>query len=82
MTATSVRRPQLIDEFLPKLEEWMDASSGKVRADVAHDKLVAMDYEGSQRTTRRAVAAVRRAWLAGNRRVHRPWIPEPGLWFQ
>jgi hypothetical protein len=82
LTATPVRRPQLIDEFLPKLEEWMEASDGKVRADVAHDKLVAMGYEGSERTTRRAVTAARKAWLAGHRRVHRPWVPEPGLWFQ
>ncbi len=54
LTATAVRRPQLIDEFLPKLEEWMEASKGKNRADVAHDKLVAMGYGGSERTTRRA----------------------------
>lgn len=82
LTASRLGRPQLIDQFLPKLEEWMEASHGKVRADVAHDKLVAMGYAGAERTTRRAVAAVRKAWLAGNRRVHRPWVPEPGLWFQ
>ncbi|MGH9151656.1 MAG: IS21 family transposase [Acidimicrobiales bacterium] len=82
LTATAARRPHLIDEFLPKLEEWMEASRGKVRADVAHDKLVAMGYGGSERTTRRAVAGVRRAYLAGRRRVHRPWVAEPGLWFQ
>jgi len=82
LTATVVCRPQLIDEFLPKLEEWMEASNGKVRADVCHDKLVVMGYTGSDRTTRRAVAACRKAWGAGNRRVHRPWVPEPGLWFQ
>ena len=33
------RGPQLIDEFLPKLEEWIERSKGKLRADVAHDKL-------------------------------------------
>jgi transposase len=82
LTATTVQRLQLIDEFRPKLEEWMEASHGKVRADVAHDKLVAMGYEGSERTTRRAVATARRAYDAGHRRVHRPWVPEPGLWFQ
>ncbi|MDQ3456267.1 MAG: IS21 family transposase [Actinomycetota bacterium] len=82
LTASPVRRAQLIDEFLAKLEEWMEASHGKVRADVAHDKLVAMGFTGSERTTRRAVAAVRRAHAAGHRRVHRPWVPEPGLWFQ
>ena len=37
----------------------MEASNGKVRADVAHDKLVALGYAGSERTTRRAVAAAR-----------------------
>jgi len=82
LTATTVRRLQLIDEFLPKVEEWMAASNGKVRADVCHDKLVAMGFAGSERTTRRTVAAARKAWLAGHRRVHRPWVPEPGLWFQ
>jgi len=82
LTVTTVQRPQLIDGFLPKVEEWMEASHGKVRADVAHDKLVAMGYTGSERTTRRAVAAARKAWGTGHRRVHRPWVPEPGLWFQ
>lgn len=82
LTAAPVRRPQLIDEYLPKLEEWMEASRGKVRADVCHAKLAPMGYTGSERTTRRAVARTRRAWLAGNRRVHRPWVAEPGLWFQ
>ena len=58
LTARAVQRPQLIDEFLPKVEEWMEASHGKIRADVAHDKLAAMGYTGSERTTRRAVAQV------------------------
>jgi hypothetical protein len=76
------RRPMLIDPFLPKVEEWVDRSKGKVRADVAHDKLVALGFTGSERTTRRAVAEVKAAYRAGRRRVHRPWVPEPGMWFQ
>ena len=75
-------RPQLIDEFMPKLEEWVDHSQGKIRADKAHDKLVALGYRGSERTTRRAVAAVKADYRAGRRRVHRPWITEPGMWLQ
>ena len=75
-------RPQLIDEFMPKLEEWVDHSQGKIRADKAHDKLVALGYQGSERTTRRAVAAVKADYRAGRRRVHRPWITEPGMWLQ
>ncbi|MCV7482001.1 DDE-type integrase/transposase/recombinase, partial [Micrococcus luteus] len=30
----------------------------------------------------RAVAEVKAAWRAGKRRVHRPWITEPGAWLQ
>lgn len=77
-----VARAQLIDEFLPKVEEWVEKSRGKVRADVAHDKLLALGFTGSQRTTRRAVAAVKKSYRLVNTRVHRPWVTEPGLWLQ
>src|SRR6478672_12218096 len=40
--APRTSRPRLVDEFLPKIEEWVDQSNSKIRADVAHDKLVAM----------------------------------------
>jgi hypothetical protein len=76
------RRPGVIDEFLPKLEEMVERSKGKIRADVAHDRIAAMGYAGSERTTRRAVAGLKRAYGAGRRRVHRPWLPEPGMWAQ
>lgn len=72
-------RPQLIDEHLDKVDEWVDRRNSKVRADVAHDKLVALGYAGSGRTTRRAVAKIKADCRAGKRRVHRPWITEPGM---
>lgn len=75
-------RPQLIDEFLPKVEEWVEQSNGKIRGDRAHEKLLALGYTGSERTTRRAVAEVRAAYRAGRVRVHRPWVTEPGMWLQ
>lgn len=75
-------RDRLIDGFLAKVEEWVERSKGKVRADVVHDKLLAQGFEGSERTSRRAVAKAKRAYAAGHRRVYRPWIPEPGMWFQ
>jgi hypothetical protein len=80
LAARGVVRPMLIDEFLPKVEEWVDRSNGKVRADVAHDKLVALGFTGSERTTRRAVAAVKKNYRLGRVRVHRPWVTEPGQW--
>ncbi len=82
LSPTAQPRSRIIESYLDKIEEWMDASKGKVRADVVHDKLVAMGFAGSERTTRRAVAEVRAAYRAGRRRVHRPWVVEPGLWFQ
>jgi transposase len=77
-----VRRPKLIDPFLEKIEEWVERSEGKVRADIVHDRLVAMEFAGNERTTRRAVAAAKARWRAGHGRTYRPWITEPGLWLQ
>ncbi len=79
---TVAGRPQLIDEFLPKVEEWVERSHGKIRADVAHQRLAVLGYTGSERTTRRAVAEVKKAYRAGRVRVHRPWVSEPGMWLQ
>ncbi len=67
---------------MDKLEEWVERSKGKIRADVAHDKLVALGYTGSERTSRRAVAAVKAHYRLGRVRVHRPWVTEPGMWLQ
>ena len=78
----SAPRPQLIDAYLAKVEEWVEQSSGKIRADKAHDKLLALGYTGSERTTRRSVAIVKKDYRAGRRRVHRPWVTEPGMWLQ
>jgi hypothetical protein len=74
----AARRPGVIDGFLPKLEELAGRGKGKIRAGVAHEKITAMGYAGSGRTTRRAVAGLKRAYAAGRRRVHRPWLPGAG----
>src|SRR3954447_9873212 len=73
----SVRARPRVDALVGKIEEWLKRSRGRVRADVAHRKLVAMGYQGSERTTRRAVAEAKRRWRAGNGRSTRPWITEP-----
>lgn len=62
------RRPRAIDAFLPKVEELVERSAGKIRADVVHDRLRAMGCRGSGRSTRRAVAELKRAWQAGHGR--------------
>ncbi len=75
-------RGRVTDPFLAKIEEWVETSKGKIRADKAHDKLQAAGYLGSERSTRRAVAQVRAAYRFGHVRVHRPWVTEPGMWLQ
>jgi transposase len=79
---TPAPRPKLIDAFLPKVEELVDNSRGKIRADKVHERLVAMGFAGTERTTRRAVRAVKDAYRLGRRRSYRPWVPEPALWLQ
>ena len=82
LSALPAARAQLIDEHLAKLKEWIERSNGRLRADRAHDKLLALGYAGSERTTRRAVAVVKRDYRLGRVRVHRPWVTEPGMWLQ
>ncbi len=76
------RRERIIDPFLAKIEEWVERSDAKIRADVAFDKLRAVGFTGSERTVRRAVAEVKVNHCRGRRRVYRPWIVEPGMWAQ
>ncbi len=81
MPATRRRRP-VVGDFAGKIDELVERSHGRIRADAAHGKLVALGYEGSARTTRRWVADAKRRWRREHGRRTRPWIPEPGLWLQ
>ena len=51
-----VRRERIIDPWMAKIEEWVERSGGKIRADRCYVKLKALGFEGSDRTVRRAVA--------------------------
>jgi transposase len=81
MPAAERCRPA-VGDFAGKIDELVERSHGRIRADVAHDKLVALGYLGSERTTRRWVAESKRRWRREHGRRTRPWIPEPGLWMQ
>ncbi len=76
------QRPAMHGEFQQKIDELVDRSHGKIRADKAHERLVALGYLGAPRTTRRWVAVSKRRWRREHGRVTRPWMPEPGLWMQ
>jgi transposase len=78
----AVRPRPVIDGYAGKIEELVERSRGRIRADRVHERLVAMGYVGSERTTRRAVARAKRAWRQGHGRRTRPWTVEPGLWMQ
>jgi len=47
---TKTSTPRLIDVFMPKIEELVDRSKGKIQADVAHRKITVMGYRGSERS--------------------------------
>lgn len=80
--AARVVRGRVTDPFMDKITALVTGSESLVRADKVHERLVKMGYEGSQRSTRRAVAAVKAKVERDGRRVHRPWVTEPGLWLQ
>jgi len=61
----------LVDGHAAKIDELVARSRGRVRADKAHEVLVSMDYEGSYRTTRRAVAEAKARWTAQRSRLFR-----------
>jgi molybdenum-dependent DNA-binding transcriptional regulator ModE len=46
VAGAAARRPGVIDEFLPKLEELVERFKGKIRADVAPEKITAMVMRG------------------------------------
>jgi 2-hydroxychromene-2-carboxylate isomerase len=61
-------RPR-VDRFAGKIDEWVDRSQGRIRADKAHERLVGMGYmvrsarrtaHGARRTARGAVARAKR----------------------
>jgi hypothetical protein len=78
----AAERPTKSDGFAEKITDMLERSSGKVRADVVHERLVAMGYTGSERTTRRVVSVMKASYRRANHRIYKPWIPEPGLWMQ
>ncbi len=84
--AVHVRRPMLVDRYRAKIEELVERSGGRVRADIVHERLCALDplapYAASERTTRRAVRRAKAAFRSGRARTYRPWITEPGMWLQ
>jgi hypothetical protein len=77
-------RPALVmvEPFAGKVAELVEHSHARIRADKAHGVLVAMGYQGSYRTTRRAVAEAKRRWRQKHGRRTRPWIAQPGKWLQ
>ena len=65
MPVVERKRPAMEAVFAAKIDELVDRSHGRIRADAAHGKLVAIGYQGSARTTRRWVAESKRRWRRG-----------------
>lgn len=64
------------------MEAWVKVSSGKIRGDIVHQRIVALGYTGSVCTTRYALAKVKKQYRAAAARPHKPWVAEPGAWIQ
>jgi hypothetical protein len=75
------RRDMLVDPYREKLEEWVERSRGKVRADVAHEKLIGLGYTGSERTTRELSPRPRRPIGLGAGGCTGPGWPSRGCGF-
>ncbi|MBF6295912.1 IS21 family transposase, partial [Nocardia farcinica] len=58
-------RARPIDEYVPKIEELVVRSDGRIRADVVHRRITAMGFTGGERTTRRVVAEVKQRLREG-----------------
>jgi transposase len=78
----SAPRARFADGFGDRVEQLVETSKGKVRADKVHEVLEACGYAGSYRTTRREVAAAKARWAVGHHRSTRPWLTMPGQWVQ
>ena len=72
----------MTDPFVDKIDERVDRSDDRILANVVHEKLTAMSYRGSERTTRRVVGALKEKWRPTSHRVYLPSITEPGWWWQ
>lgn len=55
----AVRRARMIDDWQDVLEGWVADSRGKIRGDKAHERLQALGFTGTDRTTRRALAEIK-----------------------
>ena len=43
---------------------------------------MAMGFVGSECTTRRVVARLKREYFRSTHRIYKPWVTEPGMWLQ
>lgn len=76
---TPTRRDPVTDEFMDKITELVARSGGRLRADKVRQRLPTLGYQRSERSTRRAVAEAKQAHEKSGRRLHLPWIAQPGL---
>lgn len=82
LRVTPAPRERVMDPWLAKIEEWVERSRGRVRGDIVHERLLALGYPGSERSTRRALHHAKKRRRLDQGRVYRPWVVEPGMWFQ
>lgn len=70
-------RPKQTDPYLDLIRTRIKATDGRISAKRLLPQAQAAGYAASARTFRRAVAEVKTAWRK-ERRIFRPWVPNPG----
>jgi hypothetical protein len=70
----------LIEEFLVKVEEWMDRSEGRIRADVVPTSWWRWGSPAPSAPPAGWSPQRGRRGGPGTGGWFRPWVPEPGLW--
>ena len=81
--APALRRARVTDDYRELIREKVEQTRGRITARRLLRLLRAADYEGSERSLRRAVAEQKRVYgerEARGGRVFRPWRSAPGEW--
>ena len=71
-----------MDPFLAKMEELVDRRRGRSARTWRTTRWWRWATPGRSAPPGGRSPRLKAAWRAGRRRVHRPWVPEPGMWLQ
>ncbi|PRQ10284.1 IS21 family transposase, partial [Corynebacterium sp. 13CS0277] len=76
-------RPKKLEKFYAHIDELIEQSGGKVQSKIVFQRLSQFpDFDASQRSVDRAVAARKKVFAQSRQRVYKPVVPTPGQYMQ